>query len=122
MSNVAYSFGFISICRNNAKIPTKGIAMFFSGTWVDSIPLNVSLSNSELQLLNFYCRADTSFGPNDSCNYMGGSYDQSIDIRISDKKDDILTGTFSGVIRTMTGLSKEVTGGKFRIRVIRKQE
>jgi len=122
MSNVVYSNGFISMVRNDATFPTKGIAMFLQSTGVESLPLNVSVPNCELQLNNYYCPADTTFGPNDSCNYYGSSFNQSVDIRITDKKDDILTGTFSGVINTKTGLSKQVTEGKFRIRLLRKQE
>ncbi|MCK9421503.1 MAG: hypothetical protein M0Q38_02790 [Bacteroidales bacterium] len=122
LSNVAYSFGFISIHRNNAKIPTQGIALYFLDSWLDSLPLNKPLPYCELQLLNFNCNSDTTFGPNDSCNYTCSSISQPLDIRITNKKDDTLTGTFSGVIRTRTGLSKEVTDGRFRIKIIRKQD
>ena len=119
-SNVAYSFGFISIYRNDAKIPTKGIALIFQSSWIDSLHLNETLPNAELQLNNRNCPVDTINGVNDSCNYSGGTYNLGVDIRITDKTDDVLTGNFSGVIRTRTGLSKEVTDGRFRIRLIRK--
>jgi hypothetical protein len=118
-SNVAYSFGFISIYRNDAKIPTKCIGLILQSSWIDSLQLNEALPYAELQLYDINCPMDTTWGVNDSCNYFGGTYNQGVDIRITDKKDDVLTGKFSGVIQTRTGLSKVVTDGRFRIKLIR---
>ena len=119
-SNVAYSFGYISMYRNDSKNPDKCIGILLSSSWIDSLLLNETLPNAELQLYDFKCPVDTTNGINDSCNYFGSSYNQTVDIRITEKKDDVLTGIFSGIIKTRTGRSKVVSDGRFRIRVIRK--
>jgi len=120
MSNVYYTYGFFGMHRNDAKLATKGISLYIQCTGMESLPLNQPVPFCEVQLNNYLCPNDTVFGPRDSCNYIGSSLDQSVEMIITDKTDDVLTGTFSGVIRTRTGLTKQVTDGKFRIRLIRK--
>lgn len=60
------------------------------------------------------------FGPEDSYNYMGSTY-EGLTVRITSKKNDIIEGTFEGEIKTPTGLVKTVTDGEFRVKIIRKE-
>jgi hypothetical protein len=60
------------------------------------------------------------FGPEDSYNYMGSTY-EGVTVRITSKKNDIIVGTFEGDIKTPTGLVKTVTNGEFRVKIIRKE-
>jgi hypothetical protein len=120
-SNVSFSSGFMALYRFDAKVPTRGISIISQGLNLDQLPLNETLPYAELQLNNLICQTDTTNGPHDSCNYYGNTFNHAVDIRITDKQNDVLTGTFSGIIRTNTGLSKCVTDGRFRIRMIRVQ-
>ncbi len=95
-------------------------ALFIMGTGMESLPLDAPVPFCELQFNNYKNPADTTFGSNDSCNYTGSSIDQRMEVIITDKTDDVLTGTFSGSVHSMTGLTKQVTDGKFRIKLVRK--
>ncbi|WP_169728056.1 hypothetical protein [Pontibacter actiniarum] len=61
------------------------------------------------------------FGPEDSYNYMGSTYEEGLTVRVTSKKNDIIEGTFEGEIKTPTGLVKTVTNGEFRVKIIRKE-
>ena len=122
ISNVAFSYGEIYMTRNDLIFPTRGISFYLGNAWIDSLQLNKKLPYAELVLYNYLCQVDTTFGKHDSCNYHGSTFDNDyLDVMITSKNNDTLTGNFRGNIKTGSGITMPVSDGKFKIRLIRKK-
>jgi hypothetical protein len=98
----------------------KEIAIFMKGEPLDqiSLPYQVPFVNLQLLDLNNLAFNACQFCAPDSVNYR--SHSASITATITEKKDDLIIGTFEGTISTATGKEKAVKNGTFRIKVFRK--
>jgi hypothetical protein len=100
------------------------IALYIMGVSPDSLPDEnpvpaVFCRYAEIQ---FYKSENWNRVPNDpNCyNYVRDDfYGQSV--LITDNKDDVITGTFSGDLVSPAGKTLHVSGGEFKIRILRKR-
>ena len=69
--------------------------------------------NVGVQLINLQIKEPSTFGPNDSTNYSGQTYD-GLTFILTSFENNILKGEFSGEIKTRTGLVKTVEEGEFK--------
>jgi len=94
-------------------------AIYIMGYPLDSLPESLPVPSeygkySEIQFYPF-----NSWNWNDAGHYsMSDFYGSSV--FITDKKDDILTGTFKGTLRSATGDILPVTEGEFKLKIFRK--
>ena len=94
-------------------------AMYIMGYPLDSLPANLPVPSE------FGKYTEIQFYPFQSWNW-GSSGHYSLDdfygksVFITDKTDDILTGTFEGILRSSTGDILPVTEGEFKIKIFRK--
>ena len=94
-------------------------AIYIMGYPLDSLPESLPVPSeygkySEIQFYPF-----NSWNWNDAGHYsMSDFYGSSV--FITDKTDDILTGTFKGTLRSATGDILPVTEGEFKLRIFRK--
>jgi hypothetical protein len=95
----------------------KEIAIFMKGEPLDQIQLPYHMPYVNLQLLDLSNLTFNAcqFCPPDSLNYSG-----LITAMITEKKDDVIIGSFEGTISTATGKEKIVKNGTFKIKVFRK--
>jgi hypothetical protein len=93
--------------------------MFINGYPLDSLPTSLPVpsefgKSAEIQFYPFY---NWNWGSADHYilnNFYGTS------VLITDKTDDILTGTFQGTLISATGATMPVSDGEFKIKIFRK--
>ncbi len=95
------------------------LAMYIMGYPLDSLPATLPVPSE------FGRYAEIQFYPFQSWNWdspghysLADFYGESV--FITDKTDDILTGTFEGILRSSTGGIIPVTEGEFKIKIFRK--
>ena len=95
-------------------------AMYINGYSLDSLPATLTVSSG------YGKNSDIEFYPYQSWTwdspghyFLAGFYGYSISI--TDKTDDILTGTFEGILTSSTGDILPVTEGEFKIKILRKR-
>ena len=95
-------------------------AMYINGYSLDSLPATITVSSG------YGKYSDIEFYPYQSWNwnspghyFLAGNYGYSVSV--TDKTDDILTGTFEGILTSSTGEMLPVTEGEFRIKILRKR-
>lgn len=95
------------------------LAIYIIGYPLDSIPtaLPVPSEYGKYTEVQFYSFGSYSWGMPGHYS-LDAFYGQSV--LITDIKDDILTGTFQGTLRSSTGEVTPVTEGEFKIRIFRK--
>lgn len=95
------------------------LAIYIIGYPLDSIPttLPVPSEYGKYTEVQFYSFNSYSWGKPGHYS-LDAFYGQSV--LITDIKDDILTGTFQGTLRSSTGEVTPVTDGEFKIRIFRK--
>lgn len=94
------------------------VAIYINGYPLDSLPttLPVLPENGKFAEIQFYpLNADWSSPKHFSRVDVYGK-----SIIITDRKDDIITGTFEGILRSSTGYLLPVTKGEFRLKIFRK--
>ncbi|AHM62793.1 hypothetical protein D770_22740 [Flammeovirgaceae bacterium 311] len=103
-----------------------------SGVKLDEMPVPYTVNSSSyfssdhivrgyLQIRDMATPIDVIIsGPDDSYNYEGATRDDDVTIEVISKKDDIITGTFEGQLKTTSGLVMPVKGGEFRVKIERK--
>jgi len=94
-------------------------AMYIMGYSLDSLPATLPVPSeygkySEIQFYPFQSWNWGSPGHYSLDDFYGKS------VFITDKTDDVLTGTFEGTLRSSTGDILPVTEGEFKIRIFRK--
>jgi hypothetical protein len=94
-------------------------AMYIMGRSLDSLPATFPVSSG------YGKYADIEFYPYQSWSwnspghyFLAGYYGYSVSI--TDKTDDILTGTFEGILTSSTGEMLPVTDGEFKLKIYRK--
>ena len=95
------------------------LAMYIMGYPLDSLPatLPVPAEFGKYSEIQFYPFQSWNWG--DPGHYsLDDFYGKSV--FITDKTDDILTGTFAGTLRSSTGAIMPVTEGEFKIKIFRK--
>jgi hypothetical protein len=95
------------------------LAIYINGIPLDSIPMTkpVPEEYAKYTEIQFYPFNDwNSTSPNHY--WFSDLYGKSL--IITDKTDDIVTGTFSGMLRTESGKMMQVTDGEFKIKLFRK--
>ena len=95
------------------------LAMYIMGYSLDSLPASLPVPSefgkySEIQ---FYPFQSWNWGSPDHFS-LDDFYGKSV--FITDKTDDVLTGTFEGTLRSSTGDILPVTEGEFKIKIFRK--
>jgi hypothetical protein len=95
------------------------LAIYINGYALESLPdsLPVPSEYGKNYSLEFYPFKDWNYGT-PSHYSMGNFYGK--DLIITDRTDDILTGTFSGILSTSSGQTLPVTEGEFKIKIFRK--
>ena len=96
------------------------IAMYITGYSLDSLPVNQPLPEvyEKYPQINFYPFGHWNWG--DPSYYSLAYYIQKCVFIITDKTDDILTGTFDGMLMSSTGSLLPVSEGEFKIKIFRK--
>ncbi|MFD3000475.1 hypothetical protein ACFS7Z_08905 [Pontibacter toksunensis] len=122
--------GLLLLTRVGLYSDRRSVSLIINGIDLDNLPLPIVISPSQALenrmygavMLYDYTIPDSvvRWGPEDSYNFEGTTQ-KDITINITSKTDDIIKGTFEGKIRSRTGLEKAVTGGEFRIKIIRKE-
>ena len=95
------------------------LAIYIMGLPLDSLPeaLPVPSEYGKYSEIQFYPFQSWNF--NDAGHYSTADfYGESV--FITDKTDDILTGTFKGTLRSSTGDILPVTEGEFKLKIFRK--
>jgi hypothetical protein len=121
-SNVYY-FG----CSDNNQIhllrsdPTFIFAIYITGYSIDSLPLNQPLPEvyGKYPQIEFYPFGHWDWRYSDF--YSLAYYIKKCVFIITDKTDDILTGTFDGILVSPTGDLLPISQGEFKIKVFRKK-
>jgi hypothetical protein len=95
------------------------LAMYIMGYSLDSLPASLPVPSEygKYTEIQFYPFQSWNW---DSPGYysLGDFYGKSV--FITDKTDDILTGTFEGILSSSTGDILPVTDGEFKIKIFRK--
>ncbi len=95
------------------------VAMYIIGYPLDSLPatLPVPSENGKYAEIQFY--------PLTNSDWNSPKHFSKVDlygknIIITDRKDDIITGTFEGILRASNGYLLTVTEGEFKLKIFRK--
>lgn len=108
--------GQINLIRSDAEFI---FAIYVNGYLLDSLPaaLPVKEEYGKYYDIEFYPFQAWNWG--DAGHYsMSNFYGKNF--LINDRSDDILTGTFSGIMRSATGAELPVIDGEFKIKIFRK--
>jgi hypothetical protein len=94
-------------------------AMYIMGYSLDSLPATLPVPSefgkySEMQFYPFQAWNSTSPGHYNLDDFYGKN------VFITDKTDDVLTGTFEGTLRSSIGEIMTVSEGEFKIKIFRK--
>jgi len=106
----------INLIRCNSEFV---LAIYINGYPLDSLPVSLPVPSefgkySEIQFYPFQSWNFDSPGHYFLDNFYGKS------VFITDKTDDILTGTFEGILSSSTGGIMPVSEGEFKIKIFRK--
>lgn len=121
----------LSISRLEKNFGSEGdyISIFVTRIQLDSIitPYNIPqiptypIPYFEIQFGNL--STQNTNAPDDSVTYLGTTLSGSdINLSILDKENDIILGTFSGELKTNTGLIVIIENGEFRSNIIRDEK
>ncbi|MBK7132440.1 MAG: hypothetical protein IPH69_06330 [Bacteroidales bacterium] len=117
---------FYGNCENGSKQinllrcdSTSVLAIYILGYYLDSLPSSLPVQPefgkfTEIQYYAFNRWNSTDPGHYSLINFYGES------VFITDKKDDIITGTFQGTLRSTDGGVIPVTDGEFKLKIFRK--
>ncbi|TAL67975.1 MAG: hypothetical protein EPN88_07280 [Bacteroidetes bacterium] len=96
------------------------IAIYITGYSLDSLPVNQPLPEvyGKYPQICFYPFNRGNWG--DPSYYSLAYYIQKCVFIITDKTDDILTGTFDGMLESSTGSLLPISEGEFKIKIFRK--
>jgi len=96
-------------------------SIYLSGYSLDSLPLNQPLPEvyGKYPQINFYPFSHSGWGYPDY--YSLAYYNKKCVLIITDKTDDILSGSFDGMLISSTGNLLPISEGEFRIKVLRKK-
>ena len=72
--------------------------------------------SAQMSLLNLTAQRDTIFNKTDSINYTNHSSGNFV-LTINSFENDILKGNFYGTLKTITGKTKSIDHGRFKIKV-----
>lgn len=119
--------GWIKMERSVAENDFRGWDILISEVDLDSwkLPdtLNLSSSFDDIQIeVSYYSSATESFSSDYNYATDGTSYgDDSFKLIVTSKQNDIIEGTFEGVLRNGSDISDTVsaTEGKFKIKIYR---
>jgi hypothetical protein len=121
-SNV-YLYGYqdshqINMLRADAN---SVLEIYINGYPLDSLPLNIPLPEvyGKYPTIQYHPRKQSNWGDPDY--YSLGYYIKKVEFIFTDKTDDVLTGTFDGVLVSSTGAQIPLTEGEFKIKVFRKK-
>lgn len=95
------------------------LAIYIQGYYLDSLPSSLPVKAefgkyTEVQYYAFNSWNSTDKGHYNLINFYGES------VFITDRKDDIITGTFQGTLRSPDGGVIPVTDGEFKLKIFRK--
>lgn len=95
--------------------------IYINGYSLDSLPLNQPLPEvyGKYPQINFHPHGQSEWG--DPSFYSLAYYVKECNFIITDIKDDILTGTFDGMLISSTGSLLPISEGEFKIKVFRKK-
>ena len=110
------ALGQINLIRSDSEFV---LAMYIIGYSLDSLPSTLPVPSefgkySEIQYYPFQSWNLGSPGHYTLDDFYGKS------VFITDKTDDVLTGTFEGILRSSTGNIMHVSEGEFKIKIFRK--
>jgi hypothetical protein len=96
------------------------LAIYIIGYQLDSLPSQQPVASEfgKFSEIQFY-PANSSGGLSPTNYTLDDFYGTSV--FITDRTDDILTGTFEGILRSTSGEGLPVTGGEFKLKIFRKQ-
>jgi hypothetical protein len=122
LSNVFYygvnDLNSIQILRSDSDFM---LAIYLSGYSLDSLPLNKPLPEVYGKYPQIQFSPFGSSGWGDPSYYSLAYYIQKCNFIITDKTDDILTGTFDGMLESSTGSLLPISEGEFKIKIFRKK-
>ncbi len=112
------SNGNIHIIRHDSNYV---FAIYLSGYSLESLPVNQPLPEEygKYPRINFFPYGQWNWG--DPSFYSLAHYIQKCVFIITDKTDDILTGTFDGMLVSSTGNLLPLSEGEFKIKIYRKE-
>lgn len=98
---------------------TSVLAIYIQGYYLDSLPSSLPVKTefgkyTEIQYYAFPFWNSTDPGHYSLIDFYGKS------VFITDKRDDIITGTFQGTMRSRDGGVIPVTDGEFKLKIFRK--
>jgi hypothetical protein len=95
------------------------LAMYINGYSLDSLPATIPVPSEygKYSSIEYYPFQSWNWGSPGHYS-LSDFYGKSV--FITDKTDDILTGTFEGTLRSSTGEILPVTEGEFKIKIFRK--
>lgn len=108
----------INIIRSDSSFV---IEMYITGYSLDSLPLNQPLPEvyGKYPEIQFHPFGYSNWG--DPSFYSLAYYIKKCVFIITDKTDDILTGTFDGMLISSTGSTLPISEGEFKIKIYRKK-
>jgi hypothetical protein len=117
---------FYGSCNNTLKQinlircdSTSVIALYILGYSVDSLPASLPVPSefgkfAEIQFYSFQDWNSTSAGHYTLNSFYGEN------VFITGNTDDVLTGTFKGVLRSPSGNTVQASEGEFKLKILRK--
>jgi len=113
-------------CDYNEIIMTRRdssfvLSIYLNGYSVESLPLNTPLPEEygKYPVIDFYPADQWKWS--DPVFYSLAYYIQKCIFIVTDKTDDILTGTFSGMLQSSSGDLLPMSEGEFKIKILRKK-
>jgi hypothetical protein len=94
-------------------------SIYIDGYSLDSLPATISLLSGYGKYADIQFYPFKSWNWNSTGHYFLAAY-YGYKVSITDKSDDILTGTFEGKLESSTGEMLPVTEGEFKIKIFRK--
>jgi hypothetical protein len=95
------------------------LSMFIMGYPLDSLPASLPVPTEYGKYTEIQFHSFNSWNWGDPEYYSTNDF-YGKSVFITDKTDDILTGTFAGTLRSSTGAIIPVTEGEFKIKIFRK--
>jgi hypothetical protein len=113
-------------CNFNQIIMTRRdssfvVSIYLTGYSLESLPVNMPLPEEygKYPAIDFYPADQWKW--NDPVFYSLAYYIQKCIFIVTDKTDDILTGTFSGMLQSSSGDLLPMSDGEFKIKILRKK-
>lgn len=110
--------------KNEEQTLLAGINILDAFIWKNNLPLKITgpLNDpmqpmGDFQLIDLTTQVPITFGQEDGVNFVGSTTKSQITYVLEKYQQDILEGSFSGIIFTKTGKYMNIESGKFRVKI-----